>query len=71
MEVLRIPVRTINNENLTNEHMEYIESVNNCLFCGANLKFNFQTDFSTLEVKEEAICPACQIKLKIESHILQ
>lgn len=50
---------------------ELIEAVDNCCLCGHKLAFYHITDFKKSEVMEEARCPACGIKNKMNSYILQ
>jgi uncharacterized Zn-finger protein len=50
---------------------EIIENLETCCLCGTKLRFSHQTDYLNLQVHEETTCPACGIKNKALSFILQ
>ncbi len=50
---------------------QYIEDHMNCVLCGKELQFSHQTNFSSLEVEEEAHCMACRIHAKTNRYCLQ
>lgn len=41
-----------------------------CVLCGNELKFQHRVDYTRLIVREDAQCPACQIRLKGKDHVL-
>jgi hypothetical protein len=50
---------------------DVIADFNQCCLCGTDLKFTHKADYENLMIQEEAFCPACSIKTKNNSHILQ
>ena len=46
---------------------EFVDSVCNCPLCGTGLKMLHEYDYLNGLVKEEAHCPACQIKTRTAS----
>ena len=54
----------------THKHREFIISQNNCILCGTVLELKHISDSSTLEIKEEAYCPHCEVKTRAKTHIL-
>ena len=53
-----------------NHREEFLEAYHNCCLCGSELVFTHNTNFITLEVKEEAFCTACNIRTKQDDHRL-
>jgi hypothetical protein len=53
------------------EHQPVIEDQNHCCLCGSKLKFQHKIDYQSLNVKEEAFCPSCQIQMKKREFTLQ
>ncbi len=52
------------------EHEYIIAEENHCCLCGTKLKFKHQVDYLTLQVREDAHCPSCQIQMKSKEHII-
>lgn len=50
---------------------DLINHMENCCLCGGKLRFTHKTDFANLEVVEEATCPSCGVKSKVNNFILQ
>ena len=50
---------------------DVISNLESCCICGTRLRFTHKTDYLKMEVQEEATCPACGIKNKVASFILQ
>jgi hypothetical protein len=50
---------------------QYMEDHFQCCLCGQNLNFSHVTNFSTLEVAEEAHCMSCKIRAKKHQYVLQ
>lgn len=58
-------------ENAQDErHVEFIESHNHCALCGTVLELNHFVDKISLEIKEEARCPECEIRTRARIHPL-
>lgn len=55
--------------NMPNE--DIIENLESCVLCGSKLRFKHQTDYLNLQVHEEATCPDCGVKNKVNQFILQ
>jgi len=53
------------------EHQVYIEDQNHCCLCGSKLTFEHKVDYLVMQVREDADCPTCHIRLKTKSHVLQ
>lgn len=53
------------------EHQPILEDQNQCCLCGRELEFKHTVDYAALQVREEAECPACMIKLKTKEYGLQ
>ncbi|MCM2281541.1 MAG: hypothetical protein NDI61_06815 [Bdellovibrionaceae bacterium] len=47
-----------------------VEDFIKCCLCGSDLVFQHQVNYSSLAVREDAHCPACQIRLRSRDHIL-
>lgn len=47
------------------------EEYNSCELCGTELIFSHVSNFSMLEVDEEAYCPHCRISTITQTHKLQ
>ena len=71
MEIVRIPVRQINSENLKAEHLAYISTVNSCPLCGKQLHFVHGIDDRRNSIREEAFCQSCGIQIKTQEFQLQ
>lgn len=54
-----------------NEHQIAIDDQNHCCLCGSKLVFKHKIDYMTLDVREDADCQSCGIRLKTRSHRLQ
>ncbi|MCC7405635.1 MAG: hypothetical protein IT288_14645 [Bdellovibrionales bacterium] len=54
-----------------NPREAFLEDYHHCCLCGSELIFTHNTNFLTLEVKEEAFCSACNIRTKQDQHRLQ
>lgn len=50
---------------------DVIANFNHCCLCGTSLQFTHKADYQNMTIQEEAFCPACSIKTKNNSHILQ
>ena len=50
---------------------QYVEEYLKCILCGEQLNFSHSTNFSTLEVEEEAHCLACKIRARKDHYTLQ
>lgn len=50
---------------------DVIEALTTCCVCGGKLVFKHETDFLAQSVVEKGCCPACGIKTKENSFILQ
>lgn len=57
--------------NSSENYEEVIADFNQCCLCGTKLKFTHKADYEQMLIQEEAFCPACSIKTKNNSHILQ
>ena len=53
------------------EHQPIIDDQNSCCLCGTKLIFKHKIDYLTLDVREEADCPTCGIRMKTKNHRLQ
>lgn len=49
----------------------FLEDYHNCPLCGSELLFTHVTHFLDQQVKEEAACCGCNIKIRSEQHGLQ
>jgi len=49
---------------------QFLRDYHHCSLCGTELVFTHNTNFISLNVKEEAFCPACHICTKQENHCL-
>lgn len=52
-------------------HREFILAQNNCVLCGTVLELHHLKDHEEGEIKEEAFCPACEVKTRNKTHSLQ
>lgn len=43
----------------------------NCVLCATQLELKLTATEDTAEVKEEAFCPQCNIRMRSKSHIVQ
>ena len=43
----------------------------NCVLCATQLELKVTSEENSLEVKEEAFCPQCNIRMRSKSHIVQ
>lgn len=50
---------------------QFVEDHMNCLLCGNELQFSHHTNFSTLDVEEEAHCLACKMQTRTNHYCLQ
>lgn len=48
----------------------YQDSVNNCPICGTHLSMTHRWEQALSQVKEEAVCPACEIQVRSEKFTL-
>lgn len=48
-----------------------IEQYNNCELCGTEMIFTHVTQFTFLQVEEEAFCPHCNMSTITQTHSLQ
>jgi len=53
------------------EHQLILEDLNHCCLCGSKLVFKHKIDYLSLNVREDADCPSCGIRLKTRNHRLQ
>ena len=53
------------------EHQATIDDQNHCCLCGTKLTFKHTVDFMNLQVREEADCTVCQVRLKTKDFSLQ
>jgi hypothetical protein len=53
------------------EHQFIIDDQNLCCLCGSKLSFQHKVDYMTMQVREDADCPSCHIRLKTRDHSLQ
>lgn len=53
------------------EHQVFIADQNQCCLCGSKLVFKHKIDYLSLQVREDADCPTCCVRLKTKSHGLQ
>jgi len=53
------------------EHQFFIVDQNHCCFCGSKLVFKHQVNRASFDVREEADCPSCGIRMKTRIHRLQ
>lgn len=59
-------------ENAQNSNQrDFIIAQNNCILCGTVLELKHLTDNEHGEIKEEAFCPACEVKTRNRVHALQ
>jgi transcription elongation factor Elf1 len=50
---------------------QFLEDYHQCPLCGTEMVFTHVTNFVNEEVKEEAHCSPCQIRVKSNQHQLQ
>lgn len=43
----------------------------NCVLCATQLELKLTSQENSIEVKEEAFCPQCNIRMRSKSHTLQ
>lgn len=43
----------------------------NCVLCATQLELKVTSEENSIEVKEEAFCPQCNIRMRSKSHVLQ
>ncbi len=43
----------------------------NCVLCATQLELKLTSEENSIEVKEEAFCPQCNIRMRSKSHLLQ
>ncbi len=53
------------------EHQIIIDDQNHCCLCGSKLVFKHKIDYLSFDVREDADCPSCGIRLKTRNHRLQ
>jgi hypothetical protein len=49
-------------------HREFIISQNNCILCGTVLELKHISEQGTVEIREEAFCPHCEVKTRTKTH---
>ena len=65
-----IEFETTTPEALTNDQENFIELENNCCLCGTELQFDHSPSETGDEVKEQAHCPNCKIKIKEQLYVI-
>lgn len=68
MNALKLAPQYVSNKE---EHEVILDDENNCCLCGSTLNFKHEVDYITLQVKEDAHCPSCQIQMKSKSFSVQ
>lgn len=43
----------------------------NCVLCATQLELKLTSEENSIEVKEEAFCPQCNIRMRSKSHVMQ
>ncbi|MCM2354754.1 MAG: hypothetical protein NDI63_14135 [Pseudobdellovibrio sp.] len=43
----------------------------NCVLCATQLELKLTSEENSIEVKEEAFCPQCNIRMRSKSHTVQ
>lgn len=43
----------------------------NCVLCATQLELKVTSEENSLEIKEEAFCPQCNIRMRSKSHTVQ
>jgi len=52
----------------TNKQKDFLSAHNNCALCGQNLELRHVRVPETIEIKEEAYCPQCDIRARAKSY---
>lgn len=55
----------------TERREAFKEAINCCPLCQSTLHFEYQTDFLTNSIVEEALCDKCALKIREEQHQVQ
>ncbi len=54
----------------TKNHREFILAHNNCVLCSSVLELRHVRSDLTVEIKEEAYCPHCDMRTRAKSYTL-
>lgn len=68
-KIAEIHVNFINNRPSAKE--QFLDNYTFCPLCGDELLYTHNTHFASSQVKEEAHCQSCNIKIKNNDHKLQ
>ena len=55
-------------DKLTRKELLFIESQNHCALCGSQLEIIVESYLEDNYLREEAICPNCEIKTREKNH---